>query len=796
MTRVYIIVFVFIVSSFCLVAQRASIRPYDPSVPGNDFQTDLQHVEAYLEFFPDRNEIHGRVQLHMQDYPSPPDSIMIQAHAFTLNRLWLDGLETSFSQLGDVVKLPYGNNPSGRRILELHYIARPLSGEIFFLGWKDTTGTRRKQIWSHRPRGWLPYPDERDRTTVNLHITFDSAFKVFTNGERDSVTYARKGRLTWHYSMKKAHPFFSTALAIGEYHFLNRRAENGTPLELWYYPGWEDHIEPTYRYSERMFTFIETETGMKYPYSLYRQAPLTDYTYGAMETTTSTVFGDYLMVDTASYFGRNYVNVNCHELVHQWFGNEVSHLCNADVWLTESFATYYAKRFEREIFGENYYQNERHNERQRVFQAARHDQFPLGHSQGGVERWYPKGSLVLDMLRDELGEEGFRNAIRHYLHKHAESIVTTADFTEAVREATGKNLSWFWDQWVYRGGEPEIELEYSILSSGNLMLSLTQVHDTGIFVKYFRLPARIEVFYHDGSSTLHPLTLKGRTTRLELELQKGKEFSFVLFDPGHRLLRKLRQSRSLQMLSQVMQHAPCLPDRYEALLEMRNFPIGSKREILMMAWKKEFFHLTRNEVLSQLWMSQESLTEDFLTAVLSDPDDKVVLHALQTCRPLPENARNAAECCLNHPSVFVREAALDNLCFSFPVNVENYLKLTETDWGWRGGNIRMKWLEMQLRRNPMNPEIWKEVKEWISERFEFETRIRAMELAAKYPVADITLLKSLCQSGLYWHYKVRNAAGVALRAYMQNENTAPVLKQVIESFPPEEKKSLKNLCGI
>jgi aminopeptidase N len=268
------------------------------------------------------------------------------------------------------------------------------------------------------------------------------------------------GTKTWHYKMYNEHPFFSTALVAGDYKYLELKTKDGLPLELWYYSWQDDHAEPTYRYTAQMFDFFNEEFGLDYPYELYREAPVEDYLYGAMETTTSTVFGDYLAVDERAFDGRNYVNVNAHELAHQWFGNCLSHQKSCDVWLTESFATYYAKLFEREVFGDDYYQWVRNQELDETLEASKKDIFPVGHSRGGRARWYPKGSLVLDMMRDVLGEEGFKASISHYTNEYAFSEVETSEFLASIYDATGQSMDWFFDQWIYRGGEPYYEVSW------------------------------------------------------------------------------------------------------------------------------------------------------------------------------------------------------------------------------------------------------------------------------------------------------------------------------------------------
>jgi len=83
-----------------------------------------------------------------------------------------------------VVKLPEFARNGGTHALYMSYEVHPKT-ELYFIGWDDSTQTMRRQIWAHRPFNWLPYAN--DRITVDMYVTFDSRYKVFSNGVRESV---------------------------------------------------------------------------------------------------------------------------------------------------------------------------------------------------------------------------------------------------------------------------------------------------------------------------------------------------------------------------------------------------------------------------------------------------------------------------------------------------------------------------------------------------------------------------------------------------------------------------------
>jgi len=74
---------------------------------------------------------------------------------------------------------------------------------------------------------------------------------------------------------------------------------------------------------------------------------------------------------------------------------------------------------------------------------------------------YEKGALVLHMVRYLLGDGLFWKSMNYYLNKHRAQNIVSLDFQRAIEEATGRNLEWFFQQWVYSAGYPEFKVEYS-----------------------------------------------------------------------------------------------------------------------------------------------------------------------------------------------------------------------------------------------------------------------------------------------------------------------------------------------
>jgi len=62
----------------------------------------------------------------------------------------------------------------------------------------------------------------------------------------------------------------------------------------------------------------------------------------------------------------------------------------------------------------------------------------------------------LHMLRGVVGQDAFQRGIRSYYQRHFNGTATTADFRRAMEEASGRELGWFFEQWLYRPGQLRI----------------------------------------------------------------------------------------------------------------------------------------------------------------------------------------------------------------------------------------------------------------------------------------------------------------------------------------------------
>jgi len=743
----------------------------DPHSDPPEHIVSLIHVDAELAFIPEKWEVTGDVNLTFIPKGYETDSMVFITPGFNMKRVLIEGAEVDYQRKGrSLVVYPDAGLQKGKEYtITMSYTSRPVATGIYFVGWRPEEAGKRKQIWAHRPFGWLPYMDSR--VTMDIRIRFDKDFTVFTNGERISVQDNPDGTRTWHYRLAKNHPYFSTALGIGDYDYKEMKTGGGVPLELLYYRGMEEKVDPTYQFTPEMFDFFIEEIGSPYPYSVYREIPVIDYMYGGMECTTATIFGDYMLIDPRAYWQRNYINVNAHELAHQWFGDCIGHLAHKDVWLTESFGTYYAKIFERSVLGEEYYQNMIREEQQAALEASKLNSYPVGSSRGGRARIYDKGSLVLGMLRDVMGEQTFRDVIHEYFEQFKYGSASTADFFRIVYDETGQPYSWFFDQWILRPGEPHYRVSYRVLEDTtglrNTLVSVEQFQEVNDLTGLFRMPVWLQVWYRDGSCDSVKTWIAEQAHEIAIPNPEKKKIGCVLVDPGNRILKRVIFEKSFEELAFQALNAPRMIDRYDALLSLKGYSVEQKRDLLIRVFENEHFHLTKSEVLKQLSEDRSGEIPELFRAAINDPDAKVREAVLMVMDPIPASLQKDAESLLQDESYRNVELALDRLCSDFPEDATRYLETTKDETGWRGKNIRMKWLQIAIMD-------WKldhlaELISYTGIEQEFETRMNAFFTLMRLGYMDENIAKNAVEASGHWNRKLATAAREYLSYFSKQE---------------------------
>ncbi len=404
---------------------------------------DYKNINASLELLPESKTVEGRFTVDFTILRNT-DSIYLDAKA-------MEAFLSSTSQTNIRLKtstdriwmyFPFKANKSYS--VSFDYRALPKQAMYFFEDQVWTQGQGKET--SH----WLPSVDDvNDKIVFNLNITAPQHYTVLANGHLEEEEEKPGEKKVWKYSMQKPMSSYLVALAMGIFKKQTETTTSGIPLEYYYSPENEDKVESTYHYTKQMFDFMEEETGVPYPWENYKQVPVRDFLYAGMENTTLTIFSEAFVVDSTGFIDRNYVNVNAHELAHQWFGNLVTATSSRHHWLQEGFATYYALLAEREIFGDDYFYWKLYQSAEQLMELSDAGTGEALLKEGASSlTYYQKGAWALHILKETIGELSFKQAVKNYLEKHKYKTVTTDDFLKEAEMVSGQNLDLFREEWL------------------------------------------------------------------------------------------------------------------------------------------------------------------------------------------------------------------------------------------------------------------------------------------------------------------------------------------------------------
>ncbi len=474
--------FIFLTPLSFLKAQQVSYVDFTHGVADIRINPHIQEVEGYITY--------------KFDVLQNTDSLFVDAQNMQFTSVHLDGKKVKYTNTGTKLLVYKKLKSKSSHSLQLQYKTNPKK-TMYFIDWEFNATDNfsgdipvnlykkavEKQVWTQGQgkytSNWLPsFDDMNEKVEFDLNITFHKDYEVVSNGkllkteEKDSLK-------TWYFDMTRPMSSYLLALAIGDYDKKIEYSKRGVPLEMYYYPEDSLKFEPTYRYTKEIFDFIEEEIGMPYPWQNYKQIPVKDFLYAGMENTTATIFSDTYVIDSISFVDKNYVNVNAHELAHQWFGNLITEESGTHHWLHEGFATYYALLAEKAIFGNDYYYWKLYESSQQLMTLSEQGRGEsLLNPKASSLTFYEKGAWALHILRQTVGEKSFKSAVKSYLEKNQFKNVRTDDFIDEVEEISKTDLSDFKKKWLENENMPHEDIEqffYKNLKENSFFLSLAQI---------------------------------------------------------------------------------------------------------------------------------------------------------------------------------------------------------------------------------------------------------------------------------------------------------------------------------
>jgi aminopeptidase N len=484
---------------------------------------------------------------------------------------------------------------------------------------------------------WIPtYAAPNDKATWELVARLPANLTVVSNGRLVSDrpdpparprTAGPVGTRTHTVHWRQEHPAstYLISLVAAPFKKVSDRWRD-VPLDYYVYPEDVGQARRLFGFTPDIMETFTKLTGVKYPWVKYSQATVTDF-IGGMENVGATTLVDWLP-DARAYRDRPWYRQSLipHELAHQWFGNLVTTENWSNYWLNEGLAEFMAGQYWGTKRGrhaeDDFYLEEYH----RFLAAESKQSVPL--ASFNSNNVYTKGALVMEMLKKHLGPERFWASINRYLTRHAYGNATSDDLRRAVLHATGQNLDWFWDQWIYQAGYPQFTVTHAYDSTaGSLALTVrqTQVDTARADSGGVRFATPL-VF--QGSVTVRVGTTIG-DVRKRVRLDRREQAitieglksppNLVVFDENNAMLKSLTFEQPTPWLATQLARDPDLWNRHWVIGQLARRPSDSLAgSALARAARSADYYLTRAQAVGALSRFPVAVAMPVLEAAMRD----------------------------------------------------------------------------------------------------------------------------------------------------------------------------------
>lgn len=497
--------------------------PPGPYAPG----FDAVHYDITLTLPDTGTFIRATTLAHVALVPGPggsptPDTLALDLTGLAVEAVQVDGRATSFRYADGKVHVPVPVSASVGDTLRVGvaYSGHPDDGLI--IG-PNVHGQRTAfaDNWPNRARFWFPSIDHpSDKASVAFAVSAARPWSVIANGDRQDMgapaaeppSAEGGGHRTWQWATDVPIPTYTMVIGAADFatgragrscverafegpEALSRRleptaaAQRCIDVTWWAFPPDAEHAAHAFRRADAMVAFYDSLVA---PFPYEKLAHVQSSTrFGGMENVSAIFYAQEPLAR-----GRDIEGTVAHETAHQWFGDAVTEADWHHLWLSEGFATYFGALFFEQVDGVERFREMLEANRLEYLESEVVDRPIVDPAEENLfdllnDNNYEKGAWVLHMLRGLLGDDVFFEGIQRYYRGHENKTALTADLRRALEQASGRDLDWFFEQWVFRPGYPRFRIEWRWLEDAGIVeLTLEQVQSRAW--PTFRVPLTVE----------------------------------------------------------------------------------------------------------------------------------------------------------------------------------------------------------------------------------------------------------------------------------------------------------------
>jgi len=593
------------------------LAPYAPSYT---LTNNLLHTKLDLRFDWPKQHVIGKATLTLTPYFYPTKTLVLDAKGFEINKVSYAGqlIDLKYQYDGQQLVIDLGREMPSDQTYDIYidYIAKPAEVPagggsaaitsdqgLFFINPNGDDPTKPQQIWTQGETEWnsrwFPTIDKpNERCTQEMYLTVNKKFKTLSNGTLVNSKNNADGTRTDYWKMDLPHAPYLFMLTVGDFAVVNDKW-SGIPVDYYVEPEYESAARGIFSNTTEMLTFFSDLVGVKYPWPKYSQIIVRDYVSGAMENTTGVIFGEFVQKTNRELIDNHNELIVAHELFHHWFGDYVTCESWSNLTMNEGFANYGEYLWLEHKYGTDEADRHRMNELNGYLNSVnRGGAHPLIHF--GVENSedmfdahsYNKGGLVLHMLRNYLGDKAFFAGLKKYLVDNAYTAVEAHDLRLAMEAVSGQDLNWFFNQWYFESGHPQLDIKYNYNeSAGETEVTIEQKQDTDLYPAIFTLPIGIDIYIGKQKAVREHVMMTKRKQTFSFKVTEKPVLVNVDAD-GVILYEKVDNKTESAYIFQFY-NGKKLQDRLEAIEALKESDRPKAKQLMVDALDDPFWGIRR-----------------------------------------------------------------------------------------------------------------------------------------------------------------------------------------------------------
>ncbi len=520
-----------------------------PLIAESTHTYDVEKYVLNLNFPMVDSTFSGTVTIFAKSTIDKLDTVELDMYQLECDEVRVDGTITSFqyddTTLIIIMPATYGQNQSFEVAVNYRgWAKKDPKNPSYYLGFNyypkkpGTLDTTAYTVASPFDAPyWYPCYDHMfDKAQCEIYATVPTGYVVASNGVLEDVTQALGATTTFHWRTDFPIATYLICVTISKYVEFSDyyvRPNNDTVPIVYYVYGNDTTLARNHFVNvPEMLDFYSQKFG-DYPFEKYGMAEVYPFKYGAMEHQTMTTV-------TRAVVTANNEGTIAHELAHQWWGNCVTALDWPHIWLKEGFATYSEALFTEYKYGTASFTTEMQSYANAYFtddKTYRHSLYNLPGDKLFI--WgltYCKGAWVMHMLRSVIGDSSFFATFPEYFNLYQYGNASIAEYQKIAETISGKNLQWFFDEWIYDQGHPEYQWHWSVENHGTDSSSLTiTINQVQANAPIFTMPLALEVITTSSDTTVE---VRDSLAEQTFSFLVPGNVSTVKFDPANRVLKK------------------------------------------------------------------------------------------------------------------------------------------------------------------------------------------------------------------------------------------------------------------